>query len=1724
MPASPEQFLERCLLVDIEINEHRIIYSIGALFGEQTFRSPAGKAVGHQTLQALNSFGQAADFVVGHNIISHDMVLLKELAPALEMLGKKTIDTLYLSPLAYPANPYHRLVKDYQLVRDSVSDPVADARLAGRVFSEQWQAFAGQLKSGSEVLPLYRGFLEKEQTLTGTAEALAAMGIPHLKGDDLYRSFAHFAGKYACITAVDQLLDRLYESSFDYPVLAYIVAWLSVAGGNSVLPPWVRHHFPQISSLLHTLRENPCADPDCGYCRQHHDPHHYLRTFFGFDDFRSEPACEDGQSLQQKVTDYAAKNGTLFATLPTGGGKSLCYLLPGLMRYQRRNMLTIVISPLQALMKDQVDNFTALTGTSIAVALYGMLTMPERSEVLESIRLGNAGLLYVSPEQLRNFSFLKTIGQREIGAWVFDEAHCLSKWGHDFRPDYLYAIRFIRELAAREKSPVPPVQCFTATAKKDVKSEIIDIIQSELGLRVEQFEGGHERQNLHYQVFAVDKYEKYQLILELLRERYDGQGSVVIYCASRKNSEKLAEFLANNGYTADAFHAGLDVSLKKRVQENFIDGDLPIICATNAFGMGIDKDDVRLVIHADIPGSLENYLQEAGRAGRDRQDADCILIFDEQDIEGQFRLSSGSRLSRREIAQMLRGIRTAARGGEEVVLTTGELLRQEQVDIDIDDLQNPDTSVRTAIAWLERSGFLERNENSTRVFQGKPLVRDLEEAAEKIGKLNLSARQQERWMAILTALMENGPRQGFSADELAGLSSFATNEGDKDDQTESQRVLITLQDMAEQGILSKETTLTAYLRYKVANNGPRHLQRLCLLEKDFLTILEELAPDAELEIPLELDLRQLNQRLVDQGHDYSNLRVLRGLLYGLGRDGRGLAGQSGSVSLRARGNNRFTVYLHRDWQALKKTVELRQQAATITLGVIIGTIAPGTQPNGDLLVEFTLEQIVAGLRADLLLLPVLKNPLAAAERALTFMNEQGVLDLQHGLAVFHQSMTLRLHPEAKGRRYAASDFSPLKTHYSERNFQIHVMNEYARHALLKLSSAMRLVSSYFNDEKDDFVNRYFPGRKQMLERATSQQSYQRIVDDLKNDSQSAIVAAATEKNMLILAGPGAGKTRVIVHRVAFLLRVKRVNPSAILVLCFNRSAVLSLRRRLRELVGIEMARVTTLTFHGLALRLTGNSLATAAKDGSREVDFPGVIDRAISFLEGQADLLGFEGESPREELIGRYSHILLDEYQDIDDRQYQLVSLLAGRSLKDHDRRMTIVAVGDDDQNIYRFRGANIKFINKFRNDYQAEIYYLIENYRSTGHIIAAANMVIAENLDRMKAGHPVVVNLGRKILPAGGNFAASDPLARGKVQILRVESAFAQSAAILGEMRRLQALEGGFEFDNCAILARQWNDLDSIRSLFESEGLRVNLHWGRGGSFAALWRIRENAVLLDFLRSRRSETIRGSSLLEFLANSWPQEKAKSIWQENIIDLLNQWAEETHDADQPVSAIEEYLYEALADQGRSRNLGKGVFLSTIHSVKGLEFDHVFILGESWKNLAKEEVEEERRLYYVAMSRARQTLQLMAINAVPNLHIAVLSGDAVLSRSLPAVQQSPAGGRRYTLLGMEDLFIDFAAYKAEDHPVRSALADLGAGDALSIELRNEHLELIDKKGLSLARLSQSAKNVWLRRLEEIEAVRVVAMVRRYPEDISDESYRRRCSGTSWEVPLVELVHR
>ena len=662
-----DELISRTLLLDIETTKSGKIRQIGAVFNDQVFETNAESSL-KLTLSHVEDLASVADFVLGHNLLGHDFPVLQSTYPQLAILKKPVIDTLYLSPLAFPQNPYHRLVKDYKLVRSSVSDPVADARLAASVFRDQWASLKGTGAGAPQLIDFYRFCFENSLFNGFTGEGLAAVfGALGARGFESPEAALGFLVEntegIVCRNAIAEMAAHPLGDCARRPALAYCLAWLQVAGANSVLPPWVRYRFPEIAPILTRLRQTPCGDGGCHYCREHHDPETNLERFFGFTGFREKPSTREGNSLQRAIVVSGMREEPLLAILPTGGGKSLCYQLPALVRHRCRGTMTVVISPLLALMKDQVDNLMKATGTPFAAAVNGLLTPPERGEVMERIRMGDVAILYIAPEQLRSSSVRSVLSQREIGCWVFDEAHCVSKWGHDFRPDYLYAARFIREFAGDYSQPVPPICCYTATAKSDVIEDVTSHFRDELGQELRLFAGGVERENLVFEVEPMSAAERYERTFQILTDSLaaDGTGSAIVYAETRAGTEKIRDFLQSQGMGAEAFHGGLDAKEKRDIIDAFVAGRIPVICATNAFGMGIDKANVRLVLHFEMPGSLENYIQEAGRAGRDGEPARCVLLYDPGDANLQFCKGAMAEVKKREVERILRALRRAKR-------------------------------------------------------------------------------------------------------------------------------------------------------------------------------------------------------------------------------------------------------------------------------------------------------------------------------------------------------------------------------------------------------------------------------------------------------------------------------------------------------------------------------------------------------------------------------------------------------------------------------------------------------------------------------------------------------------------------------------------------------------------------------------------------------------------------------------------------------------------------------------------------------------------------------------------------------------------------------------------------------------------------------------------------------------------------------------------------------
>lgn len=324
-----------------------------------------------------------------------------------------------------------------------------------------------------------------------------------------------------------------------------------------------------------------------------------LKQYFGYDEFRP---------LQKEIIERVIAQEDCLVLMPTGGGKSLCFQLPALLQ----KGITIVVSPLISLMKDQVD---ALHGYGISAALLNSsLTGEEITEVIAKAKSGALKILYVTPERLALSQFEALVHTLDVSLFAIDEAHCISEWGHDFRPDY----RNLKSL--RLKFPNVPIIALTATATEKVRADIV----RQLNLpHPHIFTSSFNRQNLSYEV--LPKKDSFGTILSLVSHYKDE--SSIIYCFSRKDTETIADKLNGQGYKALTYHAGLSADTRRNNQEKFIKDEVQIIVATIAFGMGIDKPDVRLVIHHSLPKSVEGYYQETGRAGRDGLPARCVLLF-----------------------------------------------------------------------------------------------------------------------------------------------------------------------------------------------------------------------------------------------------------------------------------------------------------------------------------------------------------------------------------------------------------------------------------------------------------------------------------------------------------------------------------------------------------------------------------------------------------------------------------------------------------------------------------------------------------------------------------------------------------------------------------------------------------------------------------------------------------------------------------------------------------------------------------------------------------------------------------------------------------------------------------------------------------------------------------------------------------------------------------------
>ncbi len=1570
---------------------------------------------------------------MGHNLHRHDRPWLVGTVPALARVP--TIDTLELSIVAFPTKPYHKLIKNAQPLRDAKPDPLYDGKHSERSL----QLSMDRLRSRPHA---------HQEAIAYTAQH-AHLPVHERAG---WAQILGLGDEPDWLTLLEgRICPNAWQGMPNIKGWLFALAWLLAIDERdfSVMPEWARREYPSCQRLIDQLRGVSCER--CNFCRAHHSPEVLLQRFYGFPSFRPTPALSDGRSAQRVLVERALKGQPSFGILPTGGGKSLCFQLPAIARYLQTGRLTVVISPLQSLMKDQVDQLRNVF--SGAEALYSGIPSLKRPDIISRIRAGEVGMLYIAPEQFRNKSTRALLTSRDVEAIVFDEAHCLSEWGHDFRTDYRYVLRALREMYGGVDS-IPPVFLYTATSQADATRQTLEHVFEETKQRPELFDTGAERDNLTYVVERCPESTRDSRVLELLQEHVM-EGAAIIFMASRRACDELAATLRGGGYRAVAYHAGLEAEQRETIQNAFIAGSHTVVVATNAFGMGVDKKDVRLVVHTQMPGSLESYLQEAGRAGRDRQPSTAVLLWDKSDANLQFERAGMSQVTEEDLRALWRAIqsfkyRHNAEQQRVTQVTPRELLWAEEVrgHFEIDSAEET-TRVKAAVNWLERSDVLQRGVNHGRFFQARPKREKLSDALAEVRRWALPRPTRKLYEAVLQAVYED--RDPLDADVIAEATADPT-QGPR--HQEGRRIFRALRALEKKGLIENSTNFGVSVARGVSSSSSNLLGSVCAREKQLLKWFEESDID-QMGGPIQVHSFQQIARMISSmpsvacaGEDVRKLLDgWRDLPSGWRRETE----YPRFTSMRDHGTLEPRIPL----STLKELVQRRQAYASQLLDLVNqGLTGRGRSLYWSGSLGELVEQTgVLGFRGD--------DPFEAARQAFAWMHDLGIVRLLHGAAIFRSAMELTLlRGQTSEVRTLPQQHDALAEYSEHRILRVHVMNHWAQLMLVSPERGTQFVRDWFSEPVRVFLERYFPKKRKEVQRPLTEELHQSIASGRLNSEQRSVITGDHRRSHLVLAGPGSGKTLVLVHRVAWLLKVKSVRPRQIAVVCYTRSNASELRARLYGLVGNLSRKVMIRTLHGVAASIVG-----VGKNQS----FADLLSRATEALAVDSD--DDNAHKRRESLLGGIRYLFVDEYQDLDDEKYAFLSALTGRALTGTQHaKMRVFAVGDDDQSIFQYSNAGPRFLRAFEAHFHARTSTLRMNYRNPCNVLALAQSVVAPLEDRMKAAVTLVPD-------------------RDEGTLRRVRSATAVDAAF-ASLQSLLAV--GTTPEDIAVLCREHAEIGAIRGLCEEAGVahRYALPSGQGISMFRLLAVQT--------LWRRLERCTEESLLRGQIWTWIDQLPDDLWR----NLLKEWRELLPERVTPKTA--QYRLQEWCEFGRrSHMIGTGVTLSTVHAAKGRQFAHTIVVD----NPRYDSEVGARNVLYVAMTRASESLvlavgcqlsKLFRSLAHPTIKEEIVSLDAGTGRV------------RYETLGLsEDLYVDYLGLKASER-AREVAHKAAVGDMFTI--RGGFVESID--GVKIARLSRKARAGW----PDGTKLRLLARtVRRFD---GDNAYHKGAKRSRWLYPIFE----
>jgi len=999
------------------------------------------------------------------------------------------------------------------------------------------------------------------------------------------------------------------------------------------------------------------------------------------------------------------------------------------------------------------------------------------------------------------------------------------------------------------------------------------------------------------------------------------------------------------------------------------------------------------------------------------------------------------------------------------------------------------------VNWLERAHVLQRTENQIQVFTGRPRLPTLAEALRAVESLDLAPPKIEQWKTVLSHVYDAGD-EGLSADDVAVLCREMSYE---DPLEGGVRILRILAQMVERRLLTSGQTFTAILSHGVVDSSVRRLDRWRAWEEQILNAIEE----EETDDTEWVHLRPIAERLTSIEAACMPNDVAR-LLRTWRSAGDGLTHQRGAIDFRSRRGDTGRLTLEAELSDVRSWIGTRQIVAEKCLSALVD-LAEGT--GRQLTVSTDLENLVSVVEQDMVLKSGIHSVQDAVLSAVGWLHALRILTVQNGFAVFRTAMQIDRDPgwPKLGDQEAQEATAALAAHQEQKVLRVHVMDAWARRMLEDAEAGEAFRAEWFALPIQEFKNKWFPGQEQQIARPTTPESYDAIVTSLNDEAQEKIVTRDIRRSHLVVAGPGSGKTRILVHRVAWLLRCQRVRPREVLVVCYTRANALELRRRLFELIGRDARHVTIQTIHAVAISMVGIHRVMA--DGDLTLD--SCLPVAAAMLRGEA-MEEAEQTRQRDALLRGFNYLFVDEYQDIDAPKYELLSAIAGRAMGGDQRKLRVFAVGDDDQAIYAWDGASSDFIRSFEQDYSATRFIVPHSYRSPKAILDMAQTLVEPLPDRLKAGTWLTVNPARASDPDVGPWVAKHPELRGGFVWHRSASVQKAATRLMSAVGHLIA--EGVAPDSIGVLARN-RPTGLHRLRIAAEMAQIPFAWTLpGDSSIPMGRVREVVGLLDWLRSHDGRDVRiGEGAV------WEQITGlnEGPWRDSLRDWLEPFAGRSLTSSQ-------WWYELISWaqlERRARVLGKGVHLGTMHSAKGLEFDHVMLLDDG--TLA--DTPEERRLLYVAVTRACRSLQIFSSHE-PSPVFSALRHPALEIREEPMIvadAEAPAD-YEYGYVGLNAIWLDWLGQQPGDHPGHRALQEAEYGDAF--EIRNDG-SIVDARGRKVALLSKAGRETWLPRVKRQLKLRLIAAVRdRADAPARSAEYAEKLKVDEWFTAVWEARWR